>query len=220
MKVYLSGYRNHWVSPYTIMGGVLFWKKWTDPKFDPYDDENDYLVKWLDPACELLQKVLNFVHPRIEYVKIDKYDTWSMDSTLAKIILPMLKDIRAAKCGAPSTDDKDVPKHLRSTSAPAKENPWDADALFFDRWNWILDEMIFAFQSIVDDNWEDPFYTGEVDHITEPCEWDADGKPTLHKMVKGPNHTHKFDKNGWLKVEKRIQNGLTLFGKYYRGLWT
>jgi len=220
MKVYISKYRNHWLSPYTIMCGVLYWKKWTDPKFDLYDDKNDYLVNWLNPPCELLRKFLDFVHPHIEYVKIDKYDTWSMDSTLAKIILPMLKDIRASKCGAPCTDDKDVPKHLRSTSAPAKENSWDTDALFFDRWNWILDEMIFAFQSIVDDNWEDPFYTGKADHITEPCEWDADGKPTLHKMVEGPNHTYKFDKNGWLKVEKRINNGLTLFGKYYRSLWT
>jgi hypothetical protein len=80
--------------------------------------------------------------------------------------------------------------------------------------------MIFAFQSIVDDNWEDQFFTGETDHKSEPCEWDANGKPILYKMVQGPNHTHKFDKNGWLKVEKRINNGLTLFGKYYRSLWT
>ena len=220
MKVYLSKYRNHWLSPYTIMGGVLFWTKWTHPKFDLYADENDYLVNWLNPICEGLRKFLDFVHPHVEYVKIDKYDTWSMDDTLAKIILPMLKDIKASKCGAPATDDKDVPKHLRSTSAPPKENSWDTDALWFDRWNWILDEMIFAFQSIVDDNWEDPFYTGTIDHKMEPCEWDADGKPTTHKLVNGPNHNYKWDKNGWMKVQKRIDNGLTLFGKYYRSLWT
>jgi hypothetical protein len=180
------------------MGAVLFWKKWTDPKFDLYDDHNDYLTDWLTKPCELLQKVLDFIHPRIQYVKIDHYDTWGMDSTLAVIILPMLKDIRASKCGAPCTDDKDVPKHLRSTSAPPKENPWDTDALWFDRWNWILDEMIFAFESIVHDNWEDPFFTG----------------------MDGPKEGRKWDKKGYMKVEKRIQNGLTLFGKYYRSLWT
>lgn len=220
MKVYLSNYRNHWLSPYTIMGGVLYWKKWTDPKFNLFDDENEYLVKWLEPACELLQKILNFVHPQIEYVKIDKYDTWSMDSTLAKIILPMLKDIRASKCGAPATNDKDVPKHLRSTSASPKENSWDTDALWFDRWTWILDEMIFAFQCIVDNTWEEEFYTGTIDRVMKAVEYDENGKPTLYSYEKGPNHTYEFDKAGWLKVEKRIQNGLRLFGVYYRGLWT
>ena len=169
---------------------------------------------------QVIQKVLDTIHPRINYVKIDSWDTWSMDSTLAPIILSMLYEIRKAKCGAPATEDKDVPKHLRSTSAPPRENSWDTDAFWFDRWNWILDEMIFAFESIVHDNWEDPFFTGISDTHTEPCEWDANGKPTLHKVVEGPNHTSHFDKDGWLKVEKRIQNGLRLFGVYYRSLWT
>jgi len=220
MKVYLSGYRNHWLSPYTIMGKVLFWKKWTDPRFDLYDDKNDYLTDWLIPVCNGIRNVLDFIHPRIQYVKIDNYDTWSMDSTLAKIILPMLKDIRKSKCGAPATNDKDVPKELRSTSAPSKENPWDTDALWFDRWNWILDEMIFAFEHIVNEDWEDEYFTGISDTHTEACEWDANGKPTLHKVVEGPKHTRHFDRKGWLKVNKRIENGLTLFGKYYRSLWT
>jgi hypothetical protein len=34
------------------------------------------------------------VHPEIKYVKIDRYDTWSMDHTLADIILPMLKQLQ------------------------------------------------------------------------------------------------------------------------------
>ena len=193
MKVYLSKYKNHWLSPYTICEKIVFWR------------EIDYDEPWvqnvnksLSPVMEVIQKTLDFIHPRIEYVKIDEYDTWSMDGTLAKIILPMLYEIRKAKCGAPATDDSDVPVELRSTSAPAKENSWDTDAFWFDRWNWILDEMIFAFESIVHDNWEDPFFTG----------------------MDGPKEGRKWDKEGWLKVNNRIQNGLTLFGKYYRGLWT
>ena len=48
MKVYINNYRNHWLSPYTIMEKVLFWKKWTDPDFDLYDDKNEHYVDWLN----------------------------------------------------------------------------------------------------------------------------------------------------------------------------
>jgi hypothetical protein len=51
-----------------------------------------------------------------------------------------------------------------------------------DRWNWVMDEMIFAFEFILDDD---------------------------------NRYSHKFDQ----VVEDRVANGLSLFGKYYRGLW-
>jgi molybdopterin molybdotransferase len=43
-------------------------------------------------------------------------------------------------------DDIDVPEELRSTSAPPKENEYDTDANHFARWDWVMDEMIFAFE--------------------------------------------------------------------------
>jgi hypothetical protein len=78
-------------------------------------------------------------------VHIDKYDTWSMDHTLAPIILPMLKQLQETKHGAPLVDDEDVPEELKSTSAPTKENDWDTDDNWHKRWDWVLDEMIYAF---------------------------------------------------------------------------
>ena len=78
-------------------------------------------------------------------VHIDKYDTWSMDHTLAPIILPMLLQLKETKNGAPLVDDEDVPEELKSTSAPTKENDWDTDDNWFKRWDWVLDEMIYAF---------------------------------------------------------------------------
>ena len=50
-----------------------------------------------------------------------------MDHTLAMIIVPMLKQLKETKHGAPFVDDEDVPEELKSTSAPAKENDWDTD---------------------------------------------------------------------------------------------
>lgn len=78
-------------------------------------------------------------------VEIEPFDTWSMDHTLAHIILPMLIQLKDTKHGAPNVDDEDVPERLRSTNAEPKENEWDTDSNWFDRWDWALDEMIYAF---------------------------------------------------------------------------
>lgn len=87
-------------------------------------------------------------------VKLDRYDTWNADHTLSLIIVPMLEQLKATKHGAPFTDDSDVPEHLRSTNSPPKENEWDTDAFHFIRWDWILDEMIWAFNRRLEENEE------------------------------------------------------------------
>ena len=220
MKVYINNYRNHWLSPYTIMEKVLFWKKWTDPDFDLYDDKNEHYVDWLNGPMEVARKCLDVIHPKVNYVKIDKWDTWSMDSTLSIIILPMLKQLNATKHGAPTTDDADVPEGLRSTDAPPKENEWDVDENWFKRWDWIMDEMIWAFeQKQPDCDWEHQYYSGVHDTSFRAIEWDAAGKALLHEQVKGPNDTFKIDTEGMDKHQERINNGMKLFGKYYQGLW-
>tara|TARA_B110000971_G_C20014006_1_gene502995 strand:+ start:2018 stop:2407 length:390 start_codon:yes stop_codon:yes gene_type:complete len=90
--------------------------------------------------------------PEIE-VRIDKEDTWSMDYTLAHVILPMLKQLKESKHGSPFTDDEDVPEELRSTVDGPKINKWDTDSNFHARWNWIMDEMIWAFEQKCEDDW-------------------------------------------------------------------
>ena len=90
-------------------------------------------------------------------VRIDDHDTWSMDHTLAHIVLPMLVQLKRTHHGAPFTDDEDVPEELRSTSAPPKEKEWDTDDNHFKRWDWILDEMIWAFNQKCRDDWMDDY---------------------------------------------------------------
>ena len=214
MKVYLSGYRNHWLSPYTILEKVFFWREidYDEPVIERWSDR-------LNPLCVAAQKFLDFVHPKIEYVKIDHYDTWSMDHTLSHIVLPMLRQLKKDKHGSPLVDDEDVPEELRSTSAPAKENDWDIDDNHFKRWEWVMDEMIQAFECKVNDDWEDQYRSGEHDMISVPCAWDADGKPTLYTFEDGPNNTYKCDYDALFAHHKRNANGFRLFGKYYEGLW-
>lgn len=141
MKVYISNYRDHWVSPYTILEKVFFWREidYDEPKIERWADR-------LRPLCESMKRLLNLLHPRITLVNIDKWDVWSMDHTLALIILPMLKKLHAEKHGAPDVDDEDVPEELKSTSAPPKECVWEVDPNHFKRWDWVMDEMIWSFE--------------------------------------------------------------------------
>ncbi len=213
MKVYKSNYRHHWISPYIILEKVFFWRE--------IDYDEPLIEKWADrlqPFSKAYQAVMDFIHPKIDYVKIDRYDTWSMDHTLADIILPMLKQLNAEKHGAPHVDDEDVPMELQSWVSPSKDE-YDTDGHHFARWDYVLNEMIFAFECKVDDTWQEKFSSGEIDHKTVACKWDENGKATMYQMADGPNHTYKLDFDGMQEVQKRITNGFRLFGKDYEGLW-
>ena len=201
MKVYLSKYRYHWISPYTVLEKVFFWREidYDEPIIDKWSDR-------LAPICQGIQKVLDFIHPKINYVKIDRWDTWSMDYTLSFIVVPMLKQLKETKHGAPFVDDEDVPEELKSTSAPPKENEWDTDENHFKRWDWALNEMIWAFEQNLNFDSEEKFF----DH----AEWDEKEKDfgkNLHKI--------KIDQVGLKAHQDRKANGFRLFGKYYQGLW-
>ena len=221
MKVYLNKYRDHWLSPYTILEKVVFWRKidYDEPVIERWSDR-------LQPVCEGLRRVLDVVHPKIDYVKIDRWDTWSMDHTLSRIALPMLRQLKATKHGAPNVDDFDVPEHLQSTAPGARdscEHEWDIDDNHFKRWDWIMDQMIFAHESKLDDDWQEQFWTGEwgdTNWIKTDREYpnpETGVMEATYQMENTGDRTCDWD--GLNAYEKRIQNGFRLFGKYYQGLW-
>jgi len=213
MKVYINNYKHHWISPYIVLEKVFFWRE--------IDYDEPIIEKWsnrLEPISKAIQYIWDKIDPKINYVKIDRYDTWSMDNTLADIILPMLKQLNAEKHGAPNVADEDVPMELQSWTSPAKDE-YDVDGRHFARWEWVMNEMIFAFESKVNDGWQEKFYSGVSDIKVVPCKWDENGKPTLYTFEEGPNHTYKCDYEGIAEVQKRITNGYRLFGKYFEALW-
>jgi hypothetical protein len=241
MKVYISRYRNHWISPFTILDYLCFWTEWSkcsrwtleqtlaDEKREKsaYVDHPEWVERWSDrltPVSTAIQWVLDRIHPRIEYVRIDPHDTWSMDHTLAYIVLPMLRQLRDTKHGSPNVDDEDVPEQFRSTAAPEKENEWDTDDNHHARWDWVLDEMIFAFEMKVKNDWESEFHSGDIDMRWVPVDRDGNevpkGEHRHYRMDRGPADTHVYDAEGARQVQARISNGFRLFGKYYEGLWS
>jgi hypothetical protein len=219
MKVYFSNYRYHWISPYTILEKIIFWRE--------IDYDEPMIEKWADrlmPLSSAWLKFMNFIHPQISYVKIDRWDSWNMDSTLSPIILPLLKQLHATKHGAPNVDDSDVPEELKSTSAPPKENEWDTDENHFKRFDWVMDEMIWTFEQLQPDNdWEQQYCSGEADYEFVPVDEEGNevpkGQNKFTELRHGPNHTYEMDWEGRKKHQERINNGLRLFGKYYQALW-
>lgn len=110
-------------------------------------------------------------------IVIHSWDTWNMDNTLALIIHPMLVQLKKTTHGYPSNFTE-------------------------ERWNKLLDEMIWAFeQKNVD--WEDQYYGPLVDNpngvMGQDFEW--------------------VDLDGLQKHQERMTQGFRLFGRYYENLW-
>jgi len=144
------------------------------------------------------------------YIQIDPWDTWNMDTTLAHIVIPMLKQLKETKHGAPYVDMSDVPEHLRSENV----DPSDVDEKHFQRWDWVMDEMIFAFESKLTD-WQEQFWkeTPRLDLTNYPEDEGKEFKP-VRWLTEGD-----CDWDASKNYQLRITNGFRLFGKYYEGLW-
>jgi len=176
-------------------------------------------LEWLDDRVQDFYNVFNWLwfdrrEQKIK-VRIDPWDTWSIDHTLAHIVLPMLIQLKETKHGAPCVDPADVPDNLQPKKQTKKQRDnGETDSTHFERWDWVLDEMIFAFSSKLND-WEDQFYSGKHDVYFEELN-DGSG---MSELKHGPNDTFKEDREGMQAYKDRISNGFRLFGKYYEGLW-
>ena len=83
-------------------------------------------------------------------IKLDSWDTFSADHTLARIIHPMLVAYKAAVegKGAPCCSFvEDVPVHLKSTIGVIDGGGDAEEELRAAQWDWILCEMIWAFDT-------------------------------------------------------------------------
>ena len=174
----------------------------------------DHVLEAIDNGLQRVYDVFNWIwfdrRTQKVSVKIDPWDTWSMDHTLAPIILPMLVQLKETNHGAPMVDMEDVPKELRATKKQldAYGKNGDVDPKHFERWDWVMDEMIWAFEQKCRDDWMEDYYGEWVDD-----EWVDDPTKTL-----GGTYIN-YDDKGRQKHQERISNGFRLFGKYFENLW-
>jgi hypothetical protein len=224
MKVNIGPHVGY-LTPFHIAEKILFWKdKYKPNETNPLDVHKDYddihnLALLLEKIPGLLKLCAWYSNQeRKVIVRVDQCDTWSADNTIALLVVPLLKQLKENKHSAGGVDDDDVPEELKSTSAKPlteeeEENSGSLDDNYFKRWDWALDEMIWAFeQSTID--WENEYYSGESDIQFEKTD---DG---LSKMVHGPNHTFKVNREGVLQHQERMYKGRMLFAKYYESLWS
>lgn len=220
MKVNFGPFVNRWTTH-------RYHQKWLEWRYgeevvcsikeEDYDRWDRGLEKVLDGWQIVLNATVNKIKDRQKRkmdIRVDYYDVWGADHTLAKIIHPVLVKLQEVKHGSPLVDDEDVPEHLRSTAAPPMENEWDIDDNHHLRWEYVLAEMIWAFEALGNDDFEDQFYSGESD-------WDfvkIEGS-NCYTMEHGPKHTFKVDEEAMKAAYQRVMNGTRLFGKYFRCLW-
>ena len=159
-------------------------------------------------------------------VEIENHDTWNLDNTLALIIYPALLQLKATKQGVPS-EFGDVGGETWGTQERFEfyqESHDEAWKVGIERWEEILEKMIWSFEQLLKGEYDEQYHHGDPKY-----DWIKSDKTfanpitgkveeTFQMVDKNPTE-HWYDSVGHLKHEERIQEGLELFGKYYRNLW-
>ena len=160
-------------------------------------------------------------------IQIDYFDTYNLDHTLAMIILPALLQLKESKHGVPSIfiDNVGGEEYAEQDSFDFyKETYEDAFEEKCKQWDEVLDKMIWSFQQLALVDYDDQYHHGkaEYDFVKSgqkfPNPVTGKMEDTFQMVDKNPNE-HWYDHVGHKLHEDRIQEGLELFGKYYRALW-
>jgi hypothetical protein len=219
------------IGPYTsdlipVRGWERQYEYWRKPD-TLYLDEKDYT--WYDKiVMGLFDKLYSVVLPinrwsnsrkRKIIIHIDYHDVWSADHTLALIIHPVLIELRKHKHGSPCVDDQDVPENLRANKKD-HDDMSEEDSTIHERWEYVLGEMIWAFEQHTYEDCNDEQFHHNSDQLHMIFK-DADGKQGF-KMdyQKDPaKPPYYVDQEGKTAHYERIANGRRLFAKYYEALW-
>ena len=239
MKVKIGNYKG-WFGPFQLAELICFWVPKTKDEYG-IPEKPDWVHnfgEWiaygcLEPKQEVgetrpflgddrektrIYKFLEWVDKkksRKVKVQIDRWDVWNCDSTLGYIIRPMLQKLKVEKNGSPYVDPQDVPEHLRPKNEyPSPEND-HLDDTHHERWEWVLDQMIFAFETLEGGNnedWDRQFH-GESNMMMTKLK-------NGNYQLNSEDALDSFDIDGYKEYQKDIQRGFELFGKYFTALWT
>lgn len=149
-------------------------------------------------------------------IKIDNFDTWNLDHTMAMIIYPALLQLKEIKHGLPSEFAEVGGEDYNSQQCFDfySETTSECFALGVKRWDDVMDKMIWSFQQLCLDNYDDKYHHGEI-----KLSWSDEDAQGLSTMIDENPADHWYDVVGHILHQDRIQEGLDLFGRYYRNLW-
>lgn len=159
-------------------------------------------------------------------IQIDPYDTWSLDSTLALIIYPALIQLKATKQGVPNefAEIGGEPHGLQDSFDFYQESYSESFDEGLKRWDETLDKMIWSFEQLVKGDYDQQYHHGEAEYDWLKTDKQYPNPITgvmeaTYKMVDKNPDAHWYDHVGHMKHDERIQEGLELFGKYFRSMW-
>ena len=199
MKVEIGPYLDWW-GPYQILK-LLTYLGFSEDTTDGWAEKSP---QWFTDVCQWIENK----RKRKIKIKIDKYDTWGMDSTLALIIIPMLKQLKATKHGIPGSmfveeDGENGYGYSEATMAKAEA-----------KWDMIIDHMMWSFKQVLDEE-HDAFtiVKGKLDFKDYP---EDEGKGTRPLRWE---REYEMRWDAYHAYHERIQEGLDLFSKHYKSLW-
>lgn len=141
--------------PNQLAEKILFW---LDKDHSLVESFGDWLAHGRkgNTHITLLYRVLMWWEARNKQycdVRIDDYDTYSLDETLSKVILPALKAFKATeRMGYKPVPVEDVPDHLATHGNVdyLELQVDDIEKELIWRWEYIIDEMIWYHEQVLD----------------------------------------------------------------------
>lgn len=159
-------------------------------------------------------------------IEIEPFDTWNLDHTLASIILPCLLQLKETKHGVPSEfgDVGGAGYDMQDSFDFYKDSHDWAFEQNCKEWEKILDKMIWSFQQLSSEDYEEKYHHGSPNY-----DWVKSDKTyfnpltnkveSTYKLVDKNPEEHWYDHVGHNLHQEKIQEGLDLFGKYFMSLW-
>ena len=224
MKVKIGPYRYDLIP---VRSWERRYEHFRSDKFYHEEDEWNWFDRLIYKAFEGLFYIFHPINrwsndrERNVQIRIDEYDVWNADHTLAMIIHPTLVKLKEVQHGAGRVDLEDVPEHLRPTDEPNDFNGY-VDNTHFERWNWVLDEMIWAFEQCAKEDRGDSQFTHNLEQLemtSTPVEGSKYSSISFNYQKDPAKPKYWVDKEAKMLHYDRISNGLRLFAKYYFNLW-
>lgn len=205
MRVKIGDYTT-WFGPYHLAEAICFWAPKAKDEFEREDFPEwvDKFGDWIakTPIANFLQWIYDVKERKIK-VKVDEWDLYSADHTLALVILPVLKEYRKSKRYG-------IPMNLDISYIPLDD---EGEEKMMQDWNNILDKMIWSFEQIINSEANlDDFWIEKPDF--DNCEKCSD---FIDKINSGSGG--RYDYEARKAYDDKIQEGLDLFGKHFRSLW-
>lgn len=140
--------------------------------------------------------------PRKICIKIDKWDSWSAEETLAMIIAPLLRQLKeTTHAYPPILEDTDCTSTDENHSCPGAI-----------KWTEILDKIIWSMEEIANGEPNAPeMPTPTID--IETSEWTS-----TRQTQYNPEEMAKYHQD-MSEYLSRVQKGCDLLGQFFRDLW-